>query len=89
MNGCGVADGAFSDFRRSVEFLALRKIPLRKQAYIGPTEDQAENDDAESSTAGEKASYTVDPAADALQLAIQNIVLEDRDLADKVSAPPR
>ncbi|KAJ9127620.1 hypothetical protein QFC24_001030 [Naganishia onofrii] len=68
-----------------IEFLALRKIPLRKQAYIGPTEDQAENDGGESSTAGEKASYAVDPAADALQLAIQNIVLEDRDLADKAA----
>ncbi|KAJ9097290.1 hypothetical protein QFC21_004959 [Naganishia friedmannii] len=75
-----------------IEFLALRKIPLRRQAYIGP-EEQADDDQGgggESSTAaaaaaGESAQFLVDPAADALQLAIQNIVLEDRDLADKAA----
>ncbi|KAJ9119671.1 hypothetical protein QFC22_003381 [Naganishia vaughanmartiniae] len=69
-----------------IEFLALRKIPLRKQAYIGPeAEDQVDNEGGESSTAAEKSPFAVDPAADAMQLAIQNIVLEDRDLADKAA----
>ncbi|KAJ9110473.1 hypothetical protein QFC19_001599 [Naganishia cerealis] len=69
-----------------VEFLALRKIPLRKQAYLEAV-DMVKTESPESSTAvtGEKAPFAVDPCAETLQLAIQNIVLEDRDLADKAA----
>lgn len=71
--------------RLTAEFLALRKIPLRKESYILA---QDHVDQGESSTPDAKA-YTIDPAAQELQRVIQDIVLEDRDLADKVRPPTR
>lgn len=61
----------------------MRKIPLRKQSYI-LAEDHV--NEGESSTAEAKP-YAIDPAALALQRTIQDIVLEDRDIADKVCLP--
>ncbi|GHJ86604.1 hypothetical protein NliqN6_3006 [Naganishia liquefaciens] len=64
-----------------VDFLALRKIPLRPESYIRAQADVALG---ESSTAPLKAE-TIDPAALGMQRAVQDIVLEDRDLADKAA----
>jgi hypothetical protein len=80
MSVCGSATCSGMSLTSFSEFLALRKIPLRKQSYI-----LAENhvDEGESSTAEAKP-YVIDPAALKLQRTIQDIVLEDRDIADKV-----
>ena len=72
-----------ADDSASPDFLALRKIPLRPESYIRAQADVALG---ESSTAPLKAE-TIDPAALGMQRAVQDIVLEDRDLADKVSPP--
>lgn len=82
MGGAGVQCSADD---RSVEFLALRKIPLRKQAYIEAEDGDDTEQAGESSTTNAKSEWSVDPAALELQRTVQDVVLEDRDLADKVS----
>ncbi|KAJ9110795.1 hypothetical protein QFC20_002836 [Naganishia adeliensis] len=68
-----------------VEFLALRKIPLRKQAYIEAEDGDDTEQAGESSTTNAKSEWSVDPAALELQRTVQDVVLEDRDLADKAA----
>jgi len=68
-----------------VEFLNLRKVPLRERAYLDETLDNSRAVDPDQPGPSKAAtrSHAVDPAAFALMEELRDIVLTDRELSDK------
>ena len=64
------------DLHISVDFLAVRQIPLKEHAYIHSNEE---------STSQTGPDRPLDEAATSLLHTIQSIVQSDRDIYDKVS----
>ncbi len=69
------------------EFLHLRRLPLRERAYLDENIEECRVVDPDTpgpSTAADQ-QYPVDPTAITLMEELRDIVLTDRELADKVS----
>jgi hypothetical protein len=73
--------------RHKLEFLHLRKLPLRERAYLDENLEECRvvDPDAPGPSTSIVQQHPVDPAAIALMEELRDIVLTDRELADKVS----